>query len=81
MANTTIRSLPQEIYDELKRRAAKNRRSLNQEITSSLEKWVLAPDVEKPPAFLQELQQLHRKFDAKRFTAKEIEDGIQSGRK
>ncbi len=36
MKTLTIRGLPQEVHETLKRRAAENRRSLNQEIIAEL---------------------------------------------
>jgi plasmid stability protein len=45
MKTLTIRGLPQEVHENLKRRAAENRRSLNQEIIAELVEAVEGNDV------------------------------------
>ncbi|MCZ7665912.1 MAG: Arc family DNA-binding protein [Chloroflexi bacterium] len=37
MATVTIKNIPDDLYDELKRRAARNRRSINSEIILLIE--------------------------------------------
>ncbi|HEX2095407.1 MAG TPA: Arc family DNA-binding protein [Longimicrobiaceae bacterium] len=40
MANLTVKNIPDELYEQLKRRAAENRRSLNSEAIVCLEQAV-----------------------------------------
>jgi plasmid stability protein len=61
MPNLTIKNLPQEVHESLKRRAAGNRRSLNQEILEILcrESGRAPLDVK---AFLRDLHGMHRRL-------------------
>ena len=43
MATLTIKNIPKELYEELKRRAAENRRSMNGEVIHRLEQTVRSP--------------------------------------
>ena len=49
MATLTIKNLPDELYQELKRRAQENRRSLNGEVVHSLEQLIRRTRFGHPP--------------------------------
>ena len=61
MPNLTIKNLPREVHQRLKRRAASNRRSLNQEVVE-----ILSREAGREPldakAFLRDLHALHRRL-------------------
>lgn len=46
MATLTIKNIPNEIYDKLKRRAKANRRSLNQEAIAVIEQALQTPPID-----------------------------------
>lgn len=50
MATLTLKSIPDELYGQLKARAAKNRRSLNSEILVCLERAVSAESADPQKA-------------------------------
>ena len=52
MATLTVKNIPDDVYHELKSRAEKHRRSLNQEIIACLEQALLLPRRD-PDAFLK----------------------------
>ena len=61
MPNLTIKNLPREVHENLKRRALEHRRSLNQEILEILcrESGRAPLDVK---AFLRDLRRMHRRL-------------------
>ena len=50
MPTLTIKGIPDALYQELKRRAAQHRRSLNSEILISLERAIATPPVDAQTA-------------------------------
>lgn len=46
MTDTTVRGIPEDVYERLKRAAEENRRSLNQEIVHRLEASTRAPTLD-----------------------------------
>jgi plasmid stability protein len=62
MPNLTIKNLPQELYELLKRRAADHRRSINGEVIVCLEQALQKSAVD-PEAFLADLDRLHREHE------------------
>jgi plasmid stability protein len=61
MATLTVKTIPDDVYQELKSQAEKHRRSLNQEIIACLEQAVLLPRPD-PDAFLKEARALRKLF-------------------
>lgn len=82
MANLTIKNIPQGLHEELKRRAAANRRSLNGEILAILERGddtqrerrVGADDV------LRRLREVRRQMRGPGLTPEEVDHTIDEGR-
>jgi len=80
MATLTLRNVPDELYQRLKREAARNRRSLNQEAISLLEKSSprSSDDVE---AELARLDAFRASLGERNWpTAEEIDAMIENGR-
>ncbi|MGM0466800.1 MAG: FitA-like ribbon-helix-helix domain-containing protein [Acidobacteriota bacterium] len=46
MATLTIKNIPEEIYDRLKRRAKASRRSINQEVIAVIERALETPPID-----------------------------------
>jgi antitoxin FitA len=61
MATLTVKTIPDEVYHELKSQAEKHRRSLNQEIIACLEQALLLPRRD-PDAFLKKARALRKLF-------------------
>lgn len=59
MATLTIKNVPDELYEQLKRSAAQHRRSINSEVIVCLEKALGSRRID-PEAFLAEVR-AHRK--------------------
>lgn len=62
MPTLTIRKVPQELYDELKQRAAEHRRSLNSEVLHCIERALRSRRVD-PEALLARLDALREAVD------------------
>ena len=80
MATLTLKNVPTDLVDRLKREAKENRRSLNQESLLRLERSVSLPkrDVEET---LESLRRLHRKMeDLPRIDDAFIDQAKQDGR-
>ncbi len=75
MASLTLKSIPDELYGQLKARAAEHRRSLNSEILVCLERAVAAEPAEPQKALaiadaLRDRLRIPRLTDARLRTAK-----------
>lgn len=46
MATLTIKNIPMELYERLKRRAKANRRSINQEVIAVIERSLTTPPID-----------------------------------
>jgi plasmid stability protein len=57
MATLTIKNIPDEVYEQLKQRAARHRRSVNSEVIVCLEKVLSSKSVD-PATFLTSLRAL-----------------------
>jgi plasmid stability protein len=82
MATLTLKNVPEELVARLKREAAKNRRSLNQEVISRLEETSRSrPD---PAAVRQALEQSRasrKQFEGRIWvTDEELDEMINTGR-
>ena len=62
MPNLTIKGLPAALYQRLKRRAAKHRRSLNSEVIVCLEQATNVPTLD-PEAWLAGAARLRKRLD------------------
>lgn len=86
MATLTIRNLPDELHRELKERAKRNRRSLNQEVIAELADAsgaVMEGDAERKRVRAEEMIGMVKELRSrmKRFmTAEEIDAAIREGR-
>lgn len=61
MPSLTIKNIPEDLYERIKRSAEAHRRSMNSEIISSLEQALLCKAVE-PDAFLEKVDSLRRRI-------------------
>jgi len=79
MPNITVKGIPEELYDRLKRRAAEEHRSLNGQVIACLERELLAekPD---PEALLQKIDSLRQKLFLKTGSTKDLQKAKESGR-
>lgn len=79
MATITVKNIPDDLYERLKRTAAANHRSINSEIIVCIEKGVEQPalDVE---TFLAEARQLRELTAGHILTNQEINDAKNEGR-
>jgi len=78
MASITLKNIPQEVHERLKRRARVNRRSLQQEIMACLERAVLPRKVD-PDEILAQVREVHDLFEDE-MTVDEIDRAIREGR-
>lgn len=62
MATMTIKNIPDELYEELKRRAAANRRSINNEVIVLIERAVQY-QAQDPNEVLEQVRVLREKLD------------------
>lgn len=62
MATMTIKNIPDELYEELKQRAAANRRSINNEVIILIERAVKY-QVQDPNEVLERVRVLREKLD------------------
>lgn len=62
MATMTIKNIPDELYEELKRRAAANRRSINNEVIVLIERAVQY-QAQDPNEVLERVRVLREKLD------------------
>jgi len=51
MATLTIKNIPEEVYEKLKRRAIASRRSINQEVIAVIERALETPPIDVDAAF------------------------------
>ena len=60
MRNITIKNIPEDLYEKIKRNANANRRSLNQEIIVCIEKSVIGEEV-SPEQLIENARRLRKK--------------------
>ena len=60
MRNITIKNIPEDLYEKIKRNANANRRSLNQEIIVCIEKSVMGEEV-APEQLINNARRLRKK--------------------
>ena len=80
MATLTIKNIPLEVYDRLKRRAKANRRSINQEVIAVIEQALQTPsiDVDATMERTQKIRELTARY---RLRDEELEQWKNEGRK
>jgi plasmid stability protein len=79
MATLTIKNLPDELYQELKRRAGENRRSLNGEVVYSLEQLIKGERARPRPS-VADFRALREKYPLPPMSEEELERVIDEGR-
>ena len=62
MPALTVRDIPPRLYERLRERAARNRRSLSGEVVTLLEETLLAQPVD-PEALIAEAEAFHARFE------------------
>lgn len=78
MASITLKNIPADVHERLKRRARLHRRSLQQEIMACLESAVMPRKVD-PEEVVRQVRQVHELFEAE-LTVDEIDRAIREGR-
>jgi len=80
MATLTIKNIPLEVYERLKRRAKTNRRSINQEVIAVIERALETPpiDVDSTLERTQKIRELTAQY---RLRDKDLEQWKNEGRK
>jgi antitoxin FitA len=78
MATLTLKNVPDDLYERLKQRAARHRRSLNQEVIAVLE---AVEQPESDPAKIALTSRERMAQEGVRLTAGEIEGSTQEGRR
>lgn len=71
MVNLTIKNIPDNLYQKLKKRAELNRRSMNAEVLVCLEETLIAPRVD-PTSILPRIRELRAKSARHLLTDEEI---------
>ena len=79
MANITIKNIPDDLYEELKARAAANRRSINNEVIMLIER-AFRSYKPSPEEALEQARQLRELTAHYVITAEEVEQWINEGR-
>ena len=80
MATLTIKNIPMEVYERLKRRAKANRRSINQEVIAVIERALETPpiDVESTLERTQRIRELTAQYQLR---DEDLEQWKNEGRK
>lgn len=79
MPTITLKNVPEELYQRLKARALRNRRSLNNEAIVCLEGAVKTPSRD-PKEFLADLRAFREMVGDVRITNEQIDEAKRSGR-
>lgn len=78
-ATITLKNIPGEVYDSLKKAAEMHRRSINSEAIACFERVLLPAKVGQAER-LARARQLRANLDAKRFKVADIAKAIEQGR-
>ena len=80
MANITVRELPDVIYQDIKRFAAAEHRSINSQIIHGLSEYVSRKKTAKQ--IIKEIKEIHSTLDVKEFnpTQEELKKIVEEGR-
>jgi antitoxin FitA len=79
MANITIKNIPADLYEMLKRQAKSNHRSINSEIIFSIKRMVGFTERDEPEDILREARELRKKMRIT-LTEEEINEAKRAGR-
>lgn len=79
MASLTIKNIPDDLYEHLKRAAKAHHRSINSELIVCLEK-VLLPSKAEPTDFIEAARALRTRVASRRFDLDEIDAAKREGR-
>ena len=79
MATLTIKNIPDEVYEQLKHRAARHRRSVNSEVIVCLEQ-VLGSTAGDPATFLTSIRALRKNFSTVFVTEEDLRAAKDEGR-
>jgi antitoxin FitA len=79
MATLTIKNVPDDLYQELKRRADENRRSLNGEVIYSLEQLVQGGRARRRPT-VADFRALREQYPIPPMSEEEFERAVTEGR-
>jgi plasmid stability protein len=79
MRTLTIKNIPDELYEQLKQRAAANRRSINSEVIVLIERAVGAPRF-SPEAILEQANRLREKTAGYMISEEEMRRDKERGR-
>jgi antitoxin FitA len=78
MPSITVKNIPEDIYNKLKRQAEAQHRSMNSEIIACLERYV-EPTRVSPDEILRQARMMRNKVRGS-LSAEEIQDAIDQGR-
>lgn len=79
MANFTVKNIPDDLYDQLKKRAEEHRRSLNGEIIHTLEQVVRERPAD-PEKVLRDLAEMRSRMSLPWLTDEFLEEAKNEGR-
>lgn len=79
MASLTIKSIPDDVLEDLRKRAERHRRSLNSEVLHLLEQSLGSPKID-PDAVLARLRRLQERTHLPPLTDDVLEQAINEGR-
>jgi plasmid stability protein len=79
MRTLTIKNIPDELYEQLKQRAAANRRSINSEVIVLIERAVAAPRF-SPETILEQANRLREKTAGYMISEEEMRRDKETGR-
>ena len=79
MPSVTLKKIPSELYEKVKKSAQQNRRSINSEIIMCLEK-VLSNRRVHPEKFLARVERLQEEISLPRLTDDELRKAKEQGR-
>jgi len=80
MATLTIKNIPDELYEELKRSAAQHRRSINSEVIVCLEKALRSTKRIDPDEFLADVRALRQSIPGIFVTDEDLRAAKNEGR-
>lgn len=80
MPNLTLKNIPDDLYEMLKEAAGRHHRSLNSELIACLEKS-LRPNRLTPKQIVANARMVRARVNAKKISAKDIDDAKNSGRR
>ena len=79
MTTFTLKGIPEELYERLKRRAAANRRSINGEMLVCLEEALRGKRVD-PADMLAKVDSVRERLDTRPYTQEALDEAKRRGR-